>query len=154
MERLGILLACDHYPLVSAKLGALDGRLAHLLRSRGHNIGELAVYDVYLGEVPASAHDCDLWLISGADLNWQAGGWGKNRDLLNYVASVHACGRPIYGINHGEHVLRDACCPEKPAPATPRIPRVVRNPLKTWWRRDRLFTYCRLLGEVRAVPSA
>ena len=68
MSHLGIWLACEHFPGVSAdprKLGAL---LRIRLADIGHDITEVSLFDCYLGHRPRSVGDCDLWIVSGSPL--------------------------------------------------------------------------------------
>lgn len=144
MKHLGLLLCFDHYPAVRADLSGIDRQFLECLRAEGHEIGSVSTVDL-AGGVPPILPLCDLWVISGAPPCLHAG----RENLLDQIRKL-AAHAPVYGLNHGEHVLHAALCPDATAPNTPRLPRTVRNPFWSFWRRDRIF--CHHAGRIEALP--
>lgn len=102
------LLECDHVddrfrPVTDGDYPDLFGRLfgAHVPEL------ELRPYDVIGGELPSGPDVCDGWLCTGSrnsaydDLPWID-------DLLDFVRSIAASGRPFVGVCFGHQVLAQA----------------------------------------------
>ncbi len=133
---VGILSLFDHYPALRPGM-AVDRRLVAALGLAPGVRPALHLVDVSAAAVLPAADLCDLWVVSGAPI--REGRFAPPPGLDAFLAQACAQGRPVYGLNHGEHALHAALCPDAPSPATPRWPRAVRNPFVWFGRREALF---------------
>ncbi|NHX28206.1 hypothetical protein HA397_30185, partial [Escherichia coli] len=77
----------------------------------------------------------------------------EDRALHRFLHVAAEQGRAAYGLNHGEHVLHRALAPAGAmAPATPALPRTIRNPFNSFWQRDILFAFCARDRRVKPLP--
>ena len=142
MAHLGILLACEHYPTVSASPLKLDAQLRVRLRELGHEATKISVFDYHLGNLPNSVGDCDFWIVSGSLLGCEPSGMDLRGLVMGFLRGVAASRRELLGLHHGEHLLHAAlACPSSPTPKTPAAVRVIRNPFRSFWQRDDLFRF-------------
>ena len=142
MAHIGLLLACEHYPDVPEAPVKLDRQLSLWLSELGHEASSVASYRCYDCELPQSVSECDVWIVSGAALNWRP----CNRDLtglmLGFLKGAAAAGVPILGLHHGEHLVHQALAAvDAPAPDTSASIRAIRNPFASFQSRDRLFAF-------------
>ncbi|MDA5092843.1 hypothetical protein O2N63_01935 [Aliiroseovarius sp. KMU-50] len=150
MAKLGILLACEHYPEVVAEPARVDAQLRLWLQDAGHDINGIRVFNCFLGDFPECDTDCDLWIVSGAliDLNHS-----YESRLCGFLCAVAAAGRPLMALNHGEHVVHKALAADGASPpATPELPRSIRNPFNSFWRSDTLFAFSASSRSLKALP--
>ena len=108
MTHLGILLACEHYPRVAADASKLDAQLRIWFEALGHDITRVSVFETYEGNTPGSVGDCDIWIVSGAALDWHPSCQDRRGDLFRFLRGVDAVGAPIFGTYCGEHAVHAA----------------------------------------------
>ena len=142
MAHLGLLLASDHYPALPRRPESIDGQLKRWLRALGHDVMETTAYNCFEGHLPAKASDACIWLVSGPVLGWHPCCRDLGGKLRSFLRAAAAFDRPIFAVNHGEHVLHDALAGlgELP-PETVKHLRSTRNPITSFQSRDRLFAY-------------
>lgn len=135
MKHLGIILTFDHFPEVSADAAALDAQLRRYLVFLGHRIDRVSVLDC-IDQTPRDYPGCDLWIVSGSPRLLAT----DTYDTLKQEIRRLSQNAPVYGLNHGEHVVHDALAsPFAPPPPTAPSPRCVRNPFRSFWISDRLY---------------
>ncbi len=150
MTNLGILLACEHYPEVSTSPARLDAQLRLWLEETGHVVTQIKVFNSFFGMLPEDPRDCDLWIVSGALIDYAQ---SSDCALHVFLRAAEASGREIYGLNHGEHVMHKALAQTGSLPpATPALPRSIRNPFNSFWRSDTLFAFDPKARSVQALP--
>ena len=135
MAHLGVLQVFDHYPCISDNVRALDGQFRRYMEQLGWPLTRMTVVDAR-ETLATPLPDCDVWIVSGT------------ADLLSDAARIHlqsvlrtlARHRTVMALNGGEHLLFDTFAgPSAKPPRTPRMPRSVRNPFRSFWTRDRLY---------------
>lgn len=135
MTHLGILLIFDHFPRVSTDARGLDAQLRRYLAHHGWHVSAISVIDA-VEKLPDTIPDCEPWIVSGTPALLPAGHLDRLRRLLREMVVQ----KTLIGMNHGEHLLHDAlAAPGAIPPPTPRAARMVRNPFRSFWNRDRLF---------------
>lgn len=142
MSKLGILLACDHYPTVSDKADQIDAQLRYWLAATGTTFDDVEVFAVYDGALPHHAASCEAWIVSGALLPPVFDQNDRGKRLKNFLRAAASFGRPIYAINHAEHVVHDALaafCASRPE--TPATPRAIQNPFRSFCARHKLHRF-------------
>ncbi len=153
MVHLGILLACEHYPVVSCDPAKLDAQLRCWLAGIGYRVTEVSVFNCYLGNTPRSVGDCDIWITSGSPVGCDATGLDLRGLLLEFLRGVAASGRPVFAIHHGEHLLHAALAsPSSSAPQTPVTMRVIRNPFRSFRQSDTLFRFEVIRRRITPAP--
>ncbi len=153
MSRIGILLACNHYPQVSDDPIALDAQFKKYLGALGHSADELLVFEWFNGDKPAHAGLADAWIVSGHWIAWPTSGCDSFGGLISFLRAADALGLAVFGLNHGEHILHQALAlPGAPAPGTPISMRAIRNPFRSFLIRDRLFAFDPTARKVREMP--
>lgn len=142
MSTLGILLACDHYPAVSANEKEIDAQLRIWLVNAGTSFNEIRVFKAYDGDVPRHAASSDAWILSGMPLPTFGSTDDVSWALRQFLRAAASFRRPIYAVNHGEHILHSALASfEAVPPSTPVMMRSIRNPFRSFLSRDQLFRF-------------
>lgn len=142
MCRLGIVLACDHYPLVSDRVDRVDAQLRCWLDAIGIPVGEIEVFAAHEGEFPKHGAACDVWVVSGVPLTI----FGPSHDhagrLHQFLRAAAALDRTILGVHHAEHTLHAALAAvgAEPPATSPRI-MSIRNPFQSFRGRDTLHRF-------------
>ncbi len=152
MTKLGLILVCDHYPLVSECVSEIDAQLRHWLLTLGIAPDAVEVFAAYDGVLPRHAGQADAWIVSGMPLR-QVGEGGDGafalRQLLQAAVSVRC---PVLALNHGEHVVHAALAAvDVPPPATTPHIRAIRNPFRSFLGRDTLHRFDPLTRRVEAL---
>lgn len=136
MAHLGILQIFDHFPFLSEDFDQFDGQFRRYLAHHGWQISRVSVCDAR-GEIPISWPACDVWVVSGTAALMTDEMRGDLVAQLRDMAE-NAC---ILATNGAEHLLHEAFAgPDAPSPMTPAAPRSVRNPFRSFWTRDRLYS--------------
>ena len=152
MTHLGILLACEHYPRVAADASKLDAQLRIWFEALGHDITRVSVFETYEGNTPGSVGDCDIWIVSGAALDWHPSCQDRRGDLFRFLRGVDAIGAPIFGTYCGEHAVHAAIgSPFADPPVSPCRLRSIRNPFRSFIVSDRLFEFDRTRREMQRL---
>ena len=153
MSRIGILLACDHYPRVSDDPLALDAQFRKCLEALGLTVDRLQVFDWFTGDTPSHAGMADVWIVSGTPITGLTSGCDPYGDLLAFLRAADALGSAVIGLNHGEQVLHAALAlPGAPIPGSPSAMRAIRNPFRSFLSRDRLFLFDPIARRIRELP--
>ena len=153
MTTLGILLACEHYPEVSAEAQYIDAQLRHWLAENGTAFDDIRVFAAYTDDLPRHAECCDAWIVSGTPLPAIFDAENRALCLRQFLRAAASFGRPIYAINHAEHVLHASLAAFDAAPpATPPTPRAIQNPFRSFQSRFCLFRFNPQLRCVEALP--
>ena len=142
MARLGVLLACEHYPHMKQQQTFLDRQLRLWLAALGHEISEVESYHCYDGEFPDRPGQADVWMVSGPSLDWRPCGRDLNGRIQSFLKSAAAVGCPVYGVHCGEHLIHNALAQigSRPPESCPSI-RAIRNPFTSFQSKDRLFCF-------------
>ena len=142
MPRIGLILACEHYPAVDTCPTQMDAQLRYWLESCGHSADAIKVYHAYHGELPETALECDAFIVSGTAVQWLDAGSDWRGILLMFLRAAAALNVPVYGLNRGEHIVHDALSKVgAPAPATPTHLRAIRNPFRSFHTSDTLHAF-------------
>lgn len=153
MTKLGILLACDHYPNVSSHAHQIDSQLRLWLAKSGTTFTDIEVYATHHGALPRHAASCDAWIVSGVSLAGTQASQGQVDALKQFLRAATSFGRPIYAINHAEHIVHQALAAfHAAAPETPPAPRAVSNPFRSFQGRSNLFRFNPATRRVDALP--
>ena len=104
MTHLGILLACEHYPHVVADAAKLDAQLRVWFEALGHHITQVSVFETYEGNTPGSVRECDIWIVSGATLDWHPSCQDRRGDLFRFLRGADAACAPVFATHCGEHL--------------------------------------------------
>ena len=151
MSKLGILLACEHYPNVDAHTNSIDAQLRHWLISYGTAVTKIEVYTLYAGELPRQVTECDAWIVSGVFLGGCDVSSGQSLALRQFLQAADSFNRTVYAVNHGEHILHNALAAfDAEAPKTPKIMRSIQNPFRSFHNR---YTLHRFNPRARCVES-
>lgn len=96
------LLLCDH---LDADVAAEVGDYTELFPAAFGPAGvELRVYDVTVGELPATLDECDSWMISGSRRSvYEDEGW--IHDLHDVARALVHAERPLVGICFGHQLI-------------------------------------------------
>lgn len=154
MAKLGILLACEHYPTVSSKAQEIDAQLRLWLNAYGTPITEIEVFETYQGALPRHAASCDAWIVSGVVLSAGRDEPERGYAIRQFLRAAASFGRPIYAIHHGEHLVHDALAPfcSKP-PTTSPTPRSIQNPFRSFHSRSHLHRFNPSTRSVEALSK-
>ena len=153
MAKLGILLACDHYPTVSADARRIDSQLRLWLASYGAVFDEIEVFATHEGALPRHAAECDAWIVSGAPLEASQAGQRNADALRQFLRAAASFRRPIFAINHAEHVVHAALAAfDAPAPASAPLPRSIQNPFRSFHGRYALYRFNPATRRVDVLP--
>ncbi len=68
MARVGILLACQHYPNVTGTWEKTDLQLRTWLASLGHEFTSANIYDCSVGHFPSECGAESSWIVGGGAL--------------------------------------------------------------------------------------
>lgn len=99
MTRIG-LLECDH---IDERFRSIGGDYFDMFERLLPAV-DLVRYDTIGGVLPASADECDGWIVTGSrHSSFEDVGWIVR--LRAFVASVHDAGTPFVGICFGHQVL-------------------------------------------------
>lgn len=149
MSKIGLILACDHYPVVSSDATQVDAQLRFWLAANGTTFDEIEVYAAYDGALPNHGASCDAWIISGATYPTL----GQNFAIGQFLCAAASLGRRIYAINHAEHTVHATLgAIDAPAPATPSAMRVIRNPFRSFHSGETLHRFNPSTRQVEALP--
>lgn len=152
MCHIGILMACEHYPAIQNDPQRMDCQLRSWLAEIGHAPSHMTYFKTYLGELPATAGEADIWIVSGAPVTWDTAQGDARGDLMQFLKAAAACGRPIFGLYHGEHTIHKALAdPIAPRPDTRAFPTSIRNPFNSFRQADALFAFSQLTRTVTAL---
>lgn len=142
MSRVGVILACEHYPHVSDKVRHLDAQLRLWLEGIGIRIDAMEVFAAYDGDMPGHAARCDAWIVSGLPLPISGRGSDFTGDLHRFLRAAAAVKRTILAVHHAEHVVHAALAATDAAPpATSPYIRSIRNPFRSFQGSDTLHRY-------------
>lgn len=153
MCHFGLLLAADHYPAVSDDPARMDAQLRHYLAANDLPVSRLTVFHCYRGDLPSPSAPCSAWIVSGAELIYDAESHDLAYRLRRLIGRLADARQPVFAMNCAEHILYDTLCADPaPRPATPATPRSVRNPFRSFWMRDRLYRYAPSRGTLEPLP--
>lgn len=142
MSKIGLILACPHYPDVSDKPEKIDAQLRIWLGVYGTDVTEIEVYEAHAGYLPRHAASCDAWIVSGLPLPCADPKLAEGRSIAHFLLAAAALGRTIYALNHAEHLLHDALASgHATPPTTGKVLRSIRNPFRSFHSRDTLHRY-------------
>lgn len=132
----------------------MDRQFRDYLASLGHVPSKVTVCRCYAGEKPDV--EASIWIVSGQPSQSEVG-TGHHDQLLDHIRRVGIAGQPVYGLNYGERVLEAALCKRRDRHDRWQSPRSVRNPFRSFWMRDVLYS---VVDEVlvgaprpRGIPS-
>ena len=151
MPKVGLILACEHYPAVSGDVTQFDAQLRLWLGAYGTTFDTVEVFTAYDGKLPRHAGYYDAWIVSGVPLSLTASS-DTNRALKHFLRAAAKFGRPIYAVNRGEHVLHTALTAIGAAPPTTSpFLSTIRNPFRSFLGRDTLHRFNPTTGMAEAL---
>jgi len=104
--KIGILEAGLIREQLADRFDSYPVMFERLLNRAGREL-EYASYSPVRGQMPASIHDCDGWLISGSrhgvydQLEWMA-------PLQDFIRALAQAGRPLIGVCFGHQIMAEA----------------------------------------------
>lgn len=153
MSKLGILLACDHYPRAAHAPQHVDAQLRLWLATFGTTFDDVEWYHVHEGQLPRHAAGCDAWVVSGVPISLPGSTVDTRWALTQFLRAAAACGRSLFAVHHGEHMLHSALAAFDAAPpVTPSVPRTVRNPFWSFHGRDTLHRFNPRTRSIEPLP--
>lgn len=143
MTHLGILLVSEHFPKVSDISNNLDPVLRQRFSLHGINVSRISVFKTFNDEFPQNITDCDAWVVSGSEMIWDPKDPALDRKLTSFIVNINDHQRPVFGINHGEHIVhRTLAKNDEPKPNSRVIPNTIRNPFFHFRERELLYRWC------------
>lgn len=142
MPKLGLILAGEHYPALDKTTRQIDAQLRHWLAGCGTIVDAIEIFTAFEGELPHDSGCCDAWIVSGVPLAAGPEEEDRAQAIGRFLCAAASGGRPIYAINHAEHIVHAALAAEDAAPPeTPPLPRAIQNPFRSFQSCHQLFRF-------------